>query len=513
MNADAVLQALDAVDHRGPWPAGAPDQDYLRSPVAMRIGALAQADGLFLFDFEQRTALDLPDTWVEPGFEDEALPSQWVDGELPERKYQSFRHDLMIGSFHPSHRGKWTTHELCHALVGFQWREGASLFEHATAARLAELLPVLVYYFFDEVGLARCPEHDGPLFRTSCPACEQVAARRPVEAADRWFVEEGLRYLDRELAAVARSRRLGRPIAHTWGSLDLCSDGLAYARAHGRRLQSEATARAPKPGNAETLDALEARVEAVAKALLLGEPLAPHGGTRATWRDADLAYRVLTVWEQTDGEAGDALLALLDAGPTRAAWEQLERDYALPSAQQVFAVGYDDDRASVLPGLQSVCPLVCELFEDAGVPIDFVPPAERRPLGDRFVDWLEQRHPELAPLARLEVAMRLVRADPFVACLGTDGTGAEPSPWARLLDLPYDVVEVSERVDSGSISGRAVDGVVVLSPTPERSRSRLAVARHPTGELVMAELPATLDADAQEQLVELGIQRRVRFDP
>lgn len=512
MNPDQVLQSLDAVQPRTSWPSGAPARDYLRSPAAMRVGALAQADGLFLFDFEQRAALEIPDAWIEPGFEEEALPTHWIDGELPERKYQSFRHDLMIGSFHPSHRGKWTTHELCHALVGFHWAPGASAFEHATAARLAELLPVLLYYFFDEIGLVRCPDHAGPLFRTGCAACEQAAARRAVEPSDRAFVEDGLRYLDRELAAVARSRRLGRPISHAWGSLDLCSDGLAYARAHGLRLDSEATERAPKPGNAESLDALEARVIEVTRAVLLGEPLTPHGGTRETWVQADLAYRVLTVWSQTEGEAADALLKMLDDGPTRAAYRALEQQFALPSAEQVFAVGYDDlGRASVQPGLASVAPLVCELFEDAGVSIDFTPPSERRPLGDRFVDWLQQHHPQLAPLAALEVAMRSVRADPWVASLGTQGTGSEPSPYARLLDLPYDPVDVSERVDSGAISGRLVDGAVVLEPTPERVRSRLAVARHPTGELVMAELPAHLGPDEQEQLVELGIRRRARF--
>lgn len=527
----AALESLRSVDPVGPWPAGAPDQDYTRSPAAARVGRLAEPEGLFLFDFEQRVPLDLPDHWVEPGREDDAAEPGWIDGQLPERKYQSFCHDLMIGSFHPGHRGKWTTHELCHALVGFHWRPGASLLEHATAARLAELLPVSLYYFFDEVGLKRCPDHagGGPLFRESCSACEAIAAFAEPAPGDRGFLEEGVAFLERELAAVARTRRTGRPVSHRWGSLDLTSDGLAYARAHGRRLNSEAMAHCERflIGNAGSLDALEARVVEVARGLLLGEPIASHGADRDAFIRADVAFRMLTVWEETEGEAADAILELLeDIGPaTPAAWTELEEEYDLPTAEQVFSVGYPfgelgcSDR-SIRMGLESVCPLVCEVAEDADVSLAFRPPAERRPLGDRFVDWLEVNHPALAPLARLETAMRAVRADPIPSALGIEGSGLELSPEVRLLRTPYDVVQLSESVDSGSISGVVVDGRLELTPAPEPAPSLLALARDPSGELVMAELPADLslddpsllDEETTAMLLELGVLRRSRWD-
>ena len=137
----------------GPFPEGAPLHEYTRSPAAMAVARLAARDGLFAFHFEHRHHLELPEEWSDDD------PVEWRGGTLPERKYQSFQHELAIASFHPSHRAKWGTHELCHGLVGFAWRPDATPLFHATAARLAELLPVALWYFFDEALLTRCPDH------------------------------------------------------------------------------------------------------------------------------------------------------------------------------------------------------------------------------------------------------------------------------------------------------------------------------------------------------------------
>ena len=162
---------------------GAPDHELYRSPAAERIAKLAAKSGLLLSHFEHRVDLELPDDWMTEDRPDLGTPQGWQGGVLPETKYGSFQHDRIIGSFHPGHRAKWTTHELCHGLVGFAWYPGCSRFFQALSARMSEILPVALYYFFDEAGLRRCPVHDGrgALFGHYCADCEAQAQRGPVD--------------------------------------------------------------------------------------------------------------------------------------------------------------------------------------------------------------------------------------------------------------------------------------------------------------------------------------------
>ncbi|MEZ4319437.1 MAG: hypothetical protein R3F61_18120 [Myxococcota bacterium] len=543
---DRALDFLAALQpSMGPWPAGTPARDHLRSPASLRVAELASRDGLFAFHFEHRFALDLPDAWVEPGQEEQAAASRWTDGVLPEPKYQSFRHDLAIASFHPGHRGKWTSHELCHALVGFAWHPGASRFFHATAGRLAELLPVVLYYFLDEVRLDRCPLHagGGPLFREFCPACEEAARFRMPLPEDRTHLADAARFLDAELAAIARSRQAGVPLAHRFGSLDLCSDGVAYARAHHRRLDSEAMERfaaflVSGGGWSEDLDALEHRVVEVARALVGGEaaPLAPIASVgRDRWVRQDLAFRLLTVWSETDGDAADAILGLVDrlhdaplAGLVRD-WAALTEDFILPAASDLFAVGYPLEGlgshvGQLREGVESVAPLVLDLLDDAGM--DAVTPfaaadrSERRALGDRFADWLEAAHPDLAPLARLETALRTVRADVLGVSLGEEGSGAVLCDGARVVTGPTDLLALSAAVDAGSIEVAVVDGCVTLPDGSGPASWALVVARDGAGELVMVELDpddarevleGTAAPEVVDQLRALGVVRPTRW--
>ncbi|MCB9676992.1 MAG: hypothetical protein H6737_17885 [Alphaproteobacteria bacterium] len=541
---DRALEALSAVrPSAGPWPAGTPARDHLRSPASQRVGELAARDGLFAFHFEHRFPLDLPEAWVEPGQEELAAAPRWADGVLPEPKYQSFRHDLAIASFHPGHRGKWTSHELCHALVGFAWHPGASRFFHATAGRLAELLPVVLYYFLDEVRLQRCPLHagGGPLYREFCEACEACAAFRAPSAEDRQHLADAARFLDAELAAVARSRRSGTPIAHRFGSLDLCTDGIAYARSHHRRLDSEAMERfaaflVPGGGWSEGLDALEARVVEVALALVGGEcaPLAPSAVEgRDRWIRQDLAFRMLQVWSETADEAAEGVLALVGAlhdrpiGEVVAGWRALTGSFVLPDAEDLFAVGYPleglgSHRAQLEEGLQSVVPLSLELGADVGIdlvaPFAAADPAERRPLGDRFADWLAEQHPGLEPLARLETALRSVRADLLGVSLGEEGAEPVLCDGARVLLAPTDLLALSEAVDAGTVSGALEDGRVVVpfEPMPWA----MVIGRDGAGELVMVELDpddardllaGRASAGVVEQLVAHGVMRPSRW--
>lgn len=418
-------------------PASLPAADLRRSPAAARTGRLAAASGLFAFHFEARHHLELPEHWAPEHAPELAQPPQWDGGVLPESKYQSFRHDLRVASFHPHHRAKWTAHELCHGLVGFAWQPNASAWFHATAGRLAELLPVALYYFFDEAFLRRCPEHapDGPLFRGTCRRCEALAAPLPDHAEARRFLADGMRFVDRELAAIARSRRTGTLQPHRWATLDLCSDGVAYAAAHLSRLRSDcAHAWADRflPHGPLDLDELEVRVLAVCGGLLgqhAPEPLAPSPiQGQARWTLQDLGWRLLQVREETEGEAADEISRIVDAlaahipatsdpstSPTQlqqavdasvhtawTRWRDLCEDYALPDAEDVFTLGYPLAGVPTSPhplheGLRGAFPEVSELL---GVPA-LAEQASRAPwtregLGRRVAGHLQRTQPGLA---------------------------------------------------------------------------------------------------------------------
>lgn len=417
--------SVDAALFRDASWMNAPVSEYVRSPAAVRVARAAQASGLFLFHYETRQHLELPEHWVPEHQIALAEVPQWVDGVLPERKYQSFRHDQLIGGFHPGHRAKWSTHELCHGLVGFAWTPNASPFFLATAGRLSELLPVVLYYFLDECYLQRCPvhQHGGALFRTHCVDCERVAAPDLSDPRVRQRLQDAARYLDQEMAAIARSRRLGVPVPHLWGSLDLCSDGLAYARSHGLRLRSEAFHHfmsnffRPEEGWFTELEALEARVEAVAKYITEGEPLRPWGEEtslcRDQWMRQDVAWRLFTIWEQCDQDSGQGLMQALSqfAEDTHAfpdALSDLERNYAslseafeLPAWSDLMGVGYTLPNGQghcseqILEGIRSALPVTATALGDrlSAVVPDFVredlPVRER--VATRFERWMAPR--------------------------------------------------------------------------------------------------------------------------
>ncbi|MEQ1505546.1 MAG: hypothetical protein ABMB14_25155, partial [Myxococcota bacterium] len=439
---------------------------------------------------------------------------------------------LPIGSFHPGHRAKWTAHELCHGLVGFAWRPGASPLFHATAARLAELVPVVTWYFLDEVGLRRCPRHTGPLFRGGCADCAQ-AASEPGRVDDPARAERAIRdasaFVDAELAAVARTSRLGRPAPHVWGSIDLCSDGIAYAGGHAPRLNSRSFAAFAErfPPIHPSLDALEARAIDVVRAIAEGRPLDPCARDWAAW---DLGQRLLDVWEECDGEAAELLLGLVDdladgvaPATVYAGYAALFDDYELAPPDEVFAVGYDlpgpiptRSVAQLADGLKSVTPTTLMVAEDAG--IDLVTPFaaadrfERVPLGVRFARWLAGAHPgPVADLARYEASLRTARGEAEAGALGLAGTGWRLADGAEVHRYPFDVARLAEQVDAGEVSG-AVDPDGRLSVPVDADDGGpvgLVVSRTATGDLVVAEIPADADpvddAEVRSALVGLGV--------
>ena len=552
----------------GGWPAGAPVREWLRSPAAIRVSRFASESGLFLFHYDHCAWRELPEDWLPPERSDLAEPPAWSGGILAEHKYQSFRHDQQIGGFHPGQRAKWSSHELCHGLVGTAWKSGATPFFLATAGRLAELLPVALWYFFDEAFLQRCPVHAeyGALFRSFCPACDAAAAVRSDDLEAEARIRGGLRFLDRELAAIARSRRLGRPISHIWSSIDLASDGVAYAGAHAARLSSEAFQRYIDGfgvfggGLSEDLDRLEARVVEVARGLLLGETVSPLAPTRtqgtARWVLQDVAWRLWTVWHDTADEAAEGIAAVIDGlrdglGATRVPgnvqfdvagaveraaerYAELEAEYILPSLEEAFSVGYDllpglgRSVSQLLEGVRSATPLTAEVLGDsleglveAFAGSDGVAGNSRAGLGQRWAEFIVGNG-VVSELARFESLLAFsAPGDEEASALGPQGR-SDSKRLARGLqveDFSVDVVRLAERAEQGEICW--VGGALVTAKDPVESvPTALIVGRLGAGDLLVLDVaPETaaairrlgegsvpnLHADETQSLCDLGV--------
>lgn len=442
-------------------PTGVPWVELRRSPSAARVGEAAIASGLFFSHFEHRFELPLPEQHEPVGRPDLGLhPADpaapgWQRGQLRETKFRTFRLDRRVASLHPSHGPKWSAHELCHGLVGFAWAPGMSRLWHAQAARLAEVLPVALWYFHDEAGLRRCPRHagGGPLFGQRCADCEAAAAEGPLDPADcaeaaaGWHAG-GQAYVEREIDAAMRSLREGRSIPNRHGPLELGSDGLAYASAHGPILQDDLFRRYldyffdEGEGFLPTLDALVERVRAVQRQLVGGPAARPWVGGRWAWAAQDVGWRLMSVMIDTEGDCAEALdgvaLALADDqsedGMHRAieAYSALAEDWVLPEPEELFAVGYDlglglgRSVRQVQAGLESCAPGALKLLgADAPVLVRRFVHQDgllRAPLGERFAAFLEREWPgQAADEAKLEACFaHLPLPDPDAASLPAD---------------------------------------------------------------------------------------------
>ena len=420
------------------WVFGAPRHELERSTAAQRVAQLAARSELFLSHYEYRSALTLPEWWCPEGRPDLGEPAAWNAGVLPESKYQGFRHDRLIGSFHPSHRAKWSSHELCHGLVGFAWRPDASLFFSSLAARLAEALPVALWYFFDEADCRRCDKHagQGALRGPTCLACEALgregAQRR--DDTEAWW-SKGRAWLNAELEAIRASIREGQPLTNPHPTIDLCSDGLAYAAAQYPRLSDPVFARYVElffregEGYFSSLEALEARVIEVAD-YMCGEGAAkPWSGDRWRWVAQDIGMRLVTVWCESEGEVErelEALVLALAESPreeqvadTILSYRALHSEWVLPDPEELFGVGYPlpEDAGLSYPqahlGLESSSPRTLDTLGlgasralEAFVRSEKPERWQRRPIGRRFADYLAKKgEPLLGDLARFEAAV------------------------------------------------------------------------------------------------------------
>jgi hypothetical protein len=260
--------------------------DLDRSWATRRVAALAQ--GVAYSHFEHLVYLPVPEVWEAAGRPDLGVVEGWRRGVLPESKFRHFRQDRPVASFHPNHHARWTSHELLHRLVGVAWKPGASRLWLATAARLAETLPVALWYFLDEASLRRCPDHPRgtSVFELHCRACEAHALEGPGDL-DEGLIAEGRAFVRREIDAAWRSLREGRPLPSRWATLDLCTDGLAYVAAHGGRLRSPEMAMLAErfwvegDGWTTEIEALVARIESLLEVLCSAGDLDSWGGGHA----------------------------------------------------------------------------------------------------------------------------------------------------------------------------------------------------------------------------------------
>ncbi len=454
--------------------------DLDRSWAARRVATLA--GGVGFSHFEHLVYLPLPEAWEPVGRPDLGAVEGWRRGVLPESKFRHFRQERPLASFHPNHHGRWTAHELVHRLVGVAWKPGASRLWLATAARLAETLPVALWYFLDEASLRRCPDHPRgtSVFELQCRACEAAALEGPSDDLDEGLIADGRAFVRREIDAAWRSLREGRPIPSRWATLDLCTDGLAYVAAHGGRLQAPEMAMLAErfwiegDGWVSDLEALVARIESLLGVLCAGGDLDSGGGGGDPLRNAsprvagprnapaapahaaatqlprhlatDLASRLYQVAVDCDEETATALHALVDelAGTLDLArafegYRALHDEVELPTPEEVFAVGHDlgiggglgRSVAQVEAGLQTCVPATLDALaregEVSALVARFV--AEdalvRRPLGHRFADWLGAEgdvSERVRTLARVEATVaHLPPLDPAASSLAGDG--------------------------------------------------------------------------------------------
>ncbi len=529
---------------------GAPEHELTRSSAARVIGDLAKASGLFLSHFEYRYHMPLPEVWCPPNQPDVSAQPYWKSGHLVEHKYRHFRYDNPIGSFHPSHDPKWAAHELCHALIGFAWTPGAPPLFHSLSARLSELLPVALWYFFDEIDLRRCEQHAGlgDLFGQRCDACDASAMAGPTSDKDTQFLKEGLAFVDRELAAIARTRRTGIPTGHRYATIDLSNDALTWTAANRLRLESDEFRwfrhlfLGPEQGAFTDLDAQEARVVELMNAITERGVARPLVGDRSTWICQDLAWRILMVAMDCDGECRTELekiiVTLADTTKTSVksslvSYQALCEDWYLPPFSDVFAVGYPLCEGvgwsidQITNGLEETLPNTTALLGDALPPVLLAfaeqETPRRTPLARRFTQFLSDEAPgPTAEVARYETAFihpssASIMHDALYSEKQCDETQWTIAPGVERLHFQFDVPNIIASVDR-------------LPETLPQKKHHLLVKRASDGELDILELTETafngfaqletmpsrldqikIDAKELDSLVRLGFIVPVRY--
>ena len=530
----------------------APDEELHRSSAAFRVGELAAASGLLLSHFEHRYHWLIPDEWAPTDRPELAAGPHWQGGIFVEHKYGHFRYDNPVGSYHPNHRAKWTAHELCHALVGFAWRPDASPFFHSLSARLCEVLPVALWYFFDEVDLHRCPAHatSGALFDAHCSACEEASKKPRMQQErrpDLWA--KGRTFVMDELAAIARSKRLGRPVSHRYATLDLNSDALAWTAANRGRLCTPEFEwfrhlfLGPEQGCFAHLDDMEARVLDVMNALDGTGTARPLVGDRYLWIAQDIAWRLLMVSLECEGEVVQELKTLIEvlaatpSGPSiqsvYSAYTELFDTWYLPNVDDVFALGYSVEGlqtssvSQIAEGINQALPNTMAALGPKGPSLieHFCQhdTAQRTPIARRFASFLAHQVPApVAAIGRYECALSHPEpADPVVDALKNESVEPDclfqTADGVEILSEHYDVAGLLESPTGVDSSAPASPTYVVLRRTAAGEIVLADVSRQAAQVLQrLAQAPMTLNEIELstleiESLVRLGLIKPTRW--
>ena len=528
----------------------APHVELNRSTAARRIGDAAAASGLFLTHFESRYHIDPPEAWLPEDRPDLAGSAYWTRGQRIEPKYAYFRYDSPLGSFHPSHRAKWTAHELCHGLVGFAWRPNQSRFFHHAAARLSEVVPVALWYFFDEVDVHRCELHKekGLLFGDHCTACE-LSAQQPAREVDSpALTEKGKAFVQQEIDAVFRSIASGHLFENRYATLNLSRDGAAWANAHFGRLNAPSYAwfrerfLTTNQGYFQSLEDLRDRAWMVTEMLAGNRALVPWEATPALWRAHDIADRLFTIHQQCEAEVQaplEVLIEMLSQSDTMETldsviegYEDLHSAYYLPEPSACFGVGYKlsndygHHSETVIEGLKSACP---ETTRKLGEKLLTIVPQflgstrpERRGIGIRFADYMDQNsEPFMRDLATYEAHMAHPKPIDFV----TEHFAKKTYTSLRIFEASHDVevVQLSHDIH-GFMNGQCDENNALkelsvwlaLRPTPSQDMLVVELTKEDAQILrdgIATRKPiaaASISQEALQSLLTLGFLRSTR---
>jgi len=482
------MRTID-VDTLARW-AGLPPAEVRASPFGIRAIGRATRRGVTSVHRELRRVLPAPvaSNVADPDH------GVWDRGVLRIGKYQAFVADAPFATYDPAHLDKWAPHEMMHRALGFFWRRDATRWELYLGARLNELVPVALWYGFDQ--LARDwakPELEvGALFdrtaaRSECPApwwSEDATSLEERVRADRASLAWGLQHVATELDAVDAERRTGSRVRTIHrvpnARLDASSDATAYVVAHADRLDAMAEMLEHTPATA-SVDAYRQEVEVELDALLFGDfDATPVEGSRESRRRWDLMHRA--AWLGTFDSAIDY------------------DDFAALDDDVIANGELGQDLAQLADGVASVAPssldhLDLDAFAESSAVLG------RAPLGERLCRFVDDG--PVADLLVLERAIADVREDDAMTHLGAASGSPVRSETARLVVCDHDVLPMHAGAAPGPGPSRYLvlahdgevhvleldDALAAAWSHPEEADAKLVRALVEAGALRLAPLP------------------------